>query len=142
MAPSSRLLAVALLSLIGSLAAARQDEHPFIMPGTAAKTVPAPTPWLTGEQLLRRLERAEHSAVMEYIKGVFDATESGLWCYTDRRHIRTPKLSPEAMRAQILAALRRLPTKRLQERAAVLIAETWQERWPCPPDGCCPGRGY
>jgi len=113
----------------------QEDEHPFVMPGTPAKTIPAPSPWLTGAQLLRQLELRDTGAV-QYLKGVYDATESGLWCYTDRRHVKLPKQSAESLRADAVAYLRQRPA-RLKERAAVLIVEMWQERWPCPPDGCC-----
>jgi hypothetical protein len=118
-----------------------QDEHPFVMPGTPVKTIPAPSPWLTGAQLLARLEKRDGEAVV-YLQGVFDATESGLWCYTDRRHVKLAKPAPEAVRTDAMAYLRRQPRAKLRESAAVLIVEMWQERWPCPPEGCCPGRGY
>jgi hypothetical protein len=114
------------------------DEHPFIMPGTPSKTIPAPAPWFTGAQLLQQLERGDTSTV-EYLKGVFDATESGLWCYTDYKPRPTPKQPPEAMRQQAVEFLRRLPRGRLKERGAALVIEMWQTKWPCPPDGCCPG---
>ncbi len=116
---------------------AQVDEHPLIMPGTPAKTIPAPSPWLTGEQLLRQLERPNETQAIQYIKGVFDATESGLWCYTARNHIRLRKQEPAVMRAETLAYLRKQPSKKLRDRAAVLIVQMWQERWPCPPDSCC-----
>ena len=117
---------------------AQDDEHPFIMPGTPTKTVPAPSPWLTGAQLLQQLERRDAGTV-EYLKGVFDATESGLWCYTDYKRRPTPKQSPGAMREQAIEFLHRLPRARLKERGAALVIEMWQTKWPCPPDGCCPG---
>lgn len=113
------------------------DEHPFIMPGTPRKTIPAPSPWLTGAQLLRQLEEGDDGAV-QYLKGVYDATESGLWCYTDHRQIKLRKQSPETMRAEAMAYLRKRSAVKLRERAAVLIVRMWGERWPCPPDGCCP----
>jgi hypothetical protein len=135
-----RVAAVAALALAAASvpASQAQDEHPFIMPGTPAKTVPAPAPWLTGAQLLQQLERRDVGTV-EYLKGVFDATESGLWCYTDYKPRPTPKQPPEAMREQAVEFLRRLPRARLKERGAALVIEMWQTKWPCPPDGCCPG---
>jgi hypothetical protein len=113
-----------------------QDEHPFIMPGAPAKTIPAPSPWLTSEQLLRRLEQGDDSAV-DYVKGVFDATESGLWCYTGRTHVKMRKQAPEAMRADAMAFLRQLPAAQRKDRASDQLVRMWQIRWPCPPDGCC-----
>jgi hypothetical protein len=116
---------------------AQEDEHPFIMPGTPPRTTPAPSPWRTGAQLLRQLEEGDDGAV-EYVKGVFDATESGLWCYTSRPHVKLRKQSPEAMRADALAYLRKLPAAKRKQRAADLLVRMWGERWPCPPDACCP----
>jgi hypothetical protein len=132
--------ALALMLAAASVPAsqAQDDEHPFIMPGTPAKTVPAPAPWFTGAQLLQKLERND-AGMVEYLKGVFDATESGLWCYTDYKPRPTPKQSPEAMRRQAVEFLRGLPRARLKERGAALVIEMWQIKWPCPPDGCCPG---
>lgn len=142
-APSNVLSAAAALALMlaASSAAVTQvpdDDHPFIMPGTPAKTIPAPSPWLTAGELLRRLEQGDAETV-DYLKGVYDATESGLWCYTDYKRRPTPKQSPEAMRRQAIAFLRRLPRARLKERGAAAVIEMWQTKWPCPPDGCCPG---
>lgn len=116
---------------------AQDDEHPFVMPGTPAKTIPAPSPWLSGEQLLRRLEQGDAGAV-EYVKGVFDSTESSLWCYTGRAHVKLRKQSPEAMRADAVAFLRKLPAAQRKERASDQLVRMWQIRWPCPPDNCCP----
>jgi len=137
--------------LAGASQAQNHDkEHPFRMPGTPAKVVPAPTPWMSGAQLLQQLDppvrTANRQATVDeatrYLMGIHDATESGLWCYTDGRPRPTPKQSPKTMRSSTLAYLRKLPAERLNEKAAVLIIRMWQEKWPCPPDGCCPGRGY
>lgn len=134
------LTALAMVLAAASVPAsqAQDDEHPFIMPGTPAKTIPAPSPWFTGAQLLQKLERGD-AATVEYLKGVFDATESGLWCYTDYKRRPTPKQSPEAMRKEAVEFLRGLPRARLKGRGAALVIEMWQIKWPCPPDGCCPG---
>jgi hypothetical protein len=113
------------------------DEHPFIMPGTPAKTIPAPSPWLTAGELLRRLEEGDAGAI-QYVKGVYDATESGLWCYTGRTHVKLRKQSPEVMRRDATAYLRKLKAAQRKERASDHLVRMWQERWPCPPDGCCP----
>jgi hypothetical protein len=141
--PSNLRRAAAVLVLMLAAASvpasqAQDGEHPFIMPGTPEKTVPAPAPWFTGAQLLRQLEQGDASMVY-YLKGAFDATESGLWCYTDYKPRPTPKQSPEAMRKQAVEFLHRLPRARLKERGGALMIEMWQTRWPCPPDGCCPG---
>lgn len=91
------------------------------MPGTPTKRIPAPSPWLNGAQLLRQLEQGDAGAA-QYLKGVYDATESGLWCYSDRRKVKLSKQSPEAMRTDAMAYLLRQPAAKLKERAAVLIA--------------------
>ena len=140
--PDPRRTAAAVALLLATVSdpavQAQEDEHPFIMPGTPAKTIPAPLPWFTGSQLLRQLEQDDAGAVL-YLEGVYDATESGLWCYTDSKRRRTPKQPPEAMRKEAVTFLRRLPRARLKERGAALVIEMWQTKWPCPPDGCCPG---
>lgn len=127
------------------------DEHPFRMPGAPEKTVPAPSPWLTGAQLLQRLDppavasasrQATIDGAISYLMGVYDSSESGLWCYTDNRPRPTPKQLPEAMRTSAVAYLRKLSPKGLQEKAAVLVVQMWREKWPCPPEGCCVARGY
>lgn len=127
-----------------------RNEHPFIMPGTPAKTIPAPTPWLTGDELLRRLDppadtpkrQSVIDAAVKYLMGVYDATESGVWCYTDSRPRPTPKQPPETMRTAAVAYLRKLPAQARQGKAAALIVRMWQQDWPCPPSGCYPGLGY
>jgi len=135
----SAAAALALMLATSSVAVTQvpDDEHPFIMPGTPAKTVPAPSPWLTAGELLRRLEEGDAGAI-QYVKGVYDATESGLWCYTGRTHVKLRKQSPEVMRRDATAYLRKLKAAQRKERASDHLVRMWQERWPCPPDGCCP----
>jgi len=139
MGAASNVRTAALIVALAAAAAAQgqDDEHPFIMPGTPAKTVPAPSPWLTAGELLRRLEQGDAGAI-QYVKGVYDATESGLWCYTGRTHVKLRKQSPEAMRRDATAYLRKLKAVQRKERASDHLVRMWQERWPCPPDGCCP----
>ncbi len=149
--PPAYLLAVSLALAASSQAQHHDhDEHPFIMPGTPAKTIPAPTPWFTGAQLLQSLDppvsapdrQALIAGAEKYLTGVYDATESGVWCHTDGRPRPIPKQPPEVMRKAAINYLRKLPVKRRQEKAATLLVDMWQEKWPCPPAGCCPGRGY
>lgn len=134
-----RHILVFIAAALALQAEAQEDEHRIVMPGTPTKTIPAPTPWLSGAQLLHQLEQREHAEAVKYVMGVYDATESGLWCYTDYKPRPTPKQPPEAMRKQAIEFLRRLPRARLKERGAALVIEMWQTKWPCPPDGCCPG---
>lgn len=145
------LIALLLVMPAGHAQDRQAEEHPFRMPGAPEKTVPAPSPWFTGAQLLQRLDppasagTARHAMVdgaMTYLMGVYDSTESGLWCYTDNRPRPTPKQSPEVMRTSTVAYLRKLSPKGLQEKAAVLVVQMWREKWPCPPEGCCVARGY
>jgi hypothetical protein len=140
-APSNVRRVAAVLALMLAVASvpasqAQDDEHPFIMPGTPAKTVPAPSPWLTSAQLLLRLEQGDPGAI-DYVKGVFDATESSLWCYTGRTHVKLRKQSPETMRTEAVAYLRKLPSALRKDRASDQLVRMWQTRWPCPPDNCC-----
>ncbi|NIA55930.1 hypothetical protein HAV22_20045 [Massilia sp. TW-1] len=137
MRSAAAALALMLAASSATMAQVPDDEHPFIMPGTPAKTVPAPSPWLTAGDLLRRLEQGDAGAI-QYVKGVYDATESGLWCYTGRTHVKLRKQSPEAMRRDATAYLRKLKAAQRKERASDHLVRMWQERWPCPPDGCCP----
>lgn len=151
-----RLIACSLAILSASAAVVSpvqehgHDGHPFVMPGTPAKTIPAPTPWLTGEQLLQRLDPPQGEPnrevrideAVKYLMGVYDATESGVWCYTDRRPRPTPKQPPEVMRKAAVNYLRKLPSQERQGKAAALMVRMWQQSWPCPPSGCCPGLGY
>lgn len=148
----TRHAALVLALALASLSQAQEPDrgHPFRMPGTPSKVVPAPAPWVTGGQLLQRLDppagapdrQATIREATTYLMGVYDATESGLWCYTDGRPRPTPKQSAERMRAATLTYLRKLPRKKLEDKAAALVINMWQYDWPCPPDGCCPGRGY
>lgn len=125
-------------------------QHPFVMPGTPAKTIPAPAPWLTGEQLLKRLDPPQNTPnrqptideAVKYLMGVYDATESGVWCYTDSRPRPMPKQPPEVMRKAAVAYLRKLQPQQRLGKAAALMVHMWQQSWPCPPSGCCPGLGY
>lgn len=129
-----------------TLAAAQHGEHPLVMPGTPEKVIPAPSPWLTGSQLLQQLDPPHNAPSREatireavrYMMGVYDVSESALWCYTDSKLRPTPKQEPEAMLKSAITYLRKQRAKELNGRAAVLIIRMWQERWPCPPDGCCP----
>lgn len=140
----------ALLLTAASTGHQSHDDHPFKMPDAPAKVVPAPAPWLTGAQLLLQLDPPASAPdrletirqASKYLMGVYDATESGLWCYTDGRPRPTPKQSVETMRTATLAYLRGLPRAKLSNKAAALVINMWQYDWPCPPDGCCPGRGY
>lgn len=150
---ASALFWLVLLVAPATLAGVRNHEpetHRFVMPGSPAKTIPAPTPWLTGEELLRRLDPpldiAKRQSIIDeavkYLMGVYDATESGVWCYTDSRPRPTPKQAPDVMRSATITYLRKLPAQARQGKAAALIVQMWQQDWPCPPTGCCPGLGY
>jgi hypothetical protein len=140
-------VASALVALISPPAeGAQHDEHPFVMPGPPQKVIPAPSPWLTGAQLLQQLD-PPHDApgreamireAVKYIMGVYDVSESALWCYTDYKLRPRPKQPPDIMRASAIGYLRKQPPNVLRGRAAVLIVQMWQSKWPCPPDGCCP----
>jgi len=125
------LLPVALLAALARPAQA-DDEHRPIPP------IPAAAPWITGAQLLQKLSRpAEAAAAEEYIRGTFDATEHSEWCYAGPNGKVLPKPRSADLQAQARAVLGALSADQLKRRAAKLLVESWQEKWPCPPNGCC-----
>lgn len=114
------------------LPAQADDEHRPVPP------IPAAAPWITGAQLLQKLSRpGEAAAAEEYIRGVQDATEHSEWCYVGRDGKPLPKPRSADLQAQVRATLGALPTEQLKRRAAKLLVESWQDKWPCPPNGCC-----
>lgn len=118
-------------ALAGAMAQA-DDEHLPIKP------IPAAAPWMTGAQLLQKLARPSDAREAEaYIEGIHDATEHKEWCHSDYSGRVTPKQRPTDMLAGILDGLRALPPAQLKRNAADLVVEIWQDKWPCPPDGCC-----
>jgi hypothetical protein len=120
------------LALALASAAYADDEH------LPVKPIPAAAPWLTGAQLLQRLGRpTEAAAAEDYIQGVHDATEHKDWCYAGPNGKPLPKQRPVDLQTRILAGLRALPQNQLKRNAAQLVVEIWQDKWPCPPDGCC-----
>jgi hypothetical protein len=121
-----------LLALALALPASADDEHRPIPP------IPAAAPWMTGAQLLQKLSRpAEAAAAEEYIRGAFDATEHSEWCYIGHNGKPLPKPRSTDLQAQVRDALGALPAEQLKRRAAKLLVEAWQNKWPCPPNGCC-----
>jgi hypothetical protein len=111
---------------------AHDDEH------RPVPRIPPVAPWLTGADLLRKLNTpADNASAADYIKGVHDATERRDWCYRspDRKPIVKPR--PADMLEMMRAALAALPPAQLQRNAADLLRQVWEEKWVCPPDGCC-----
>jgi hypothetical protein len=76
-------------------------------------------------------------AAEEYIRGTFDATEPGVWCHVGPNGKVLPKPRSADLQAQARAILGALPADQLKRRAAKLLVESWQDKWPCPPNGCC-----
>lgn len=121
-----------ILAITLTLPARADDEHRPVPPIQAA------TPWLTGFQLLQKLSRpGEATAAEEYVRGVYDATEHSEWCHVGRDGKLLPKPRSADLQAQVRAALSALPGDQLKRRAAKLLVESWQDKWPCPPNGCC-----
>jgi hypothetical protein len=126
-----RAILFAALALAG--VAFADDEHRPVPP------VPKVAPWLTGAELLRQLSTPAEARDAEiYIKGAHDATERKEWCFKDRSGRAPPKPRPADLQAFVREGLRALPPAELKRNAADLIIELWQDKWPCPPDGCCP----
>jgi hypothetical protein len=92
----------------------------------------AAAPWMTGAQLLRKLDNpAEAAEAIGYIKAVVDVTADREWCYSQARP-GSAQLQPA-----LTEKLRALSPAQAQRSAAALAVEAWRERWPCPAAGCC-----
>lgn len=127
-----RALLLMLMGIALALPALADDEHRPLPP------IQAEAPWMTGAQLLQKLARpAEAAAAEDYIKGVYDATEHKDWCHAGPDGKALPKQRSGDMQASVRAALGALPAAQLRRRAADLLLDIWQDKWPCPPDGCC-----
>lgn len=122
-----------LLALVFALTARAQDDEHRPVPA-----LPKVAPWMTGAELLRKLSSpAEaHDAEM-YVQGAHDASERREWCLADRSG-KVVKPRPPDLQAFVRNGLRALPVAALKRNAADLLIELWQDKWPCPPDGCCP----
>lgn len=124
-----------LLALALALAAhAQDDEHNRPVP-----ELPKVAPWMTGAELLRKLSSPTEAHEAElYIKGAHDASERREWCFADRTGKAPARPRPPDLQAFVRNGLRAMPAAALKRNAADLLIEMWQEKWPCPPDGCCP----
>jgi hypothetical protein len=124
--------ALMLLAFALAMPVRADDEHRPLPP------IPAGAPWMTGQHLLEKLSRpAEAAAAEDYIKGAYDATEHKDWCHAGPDGRALPKPRSGDLQLQARAALAALPAAQLRRNAAALLTEIWQEKWPCPPDGCC-----
>lgn len=109
-------------------------------------------PWVTGEQLLRKLEavkpqdvpwtpnsgvsREELAAMhthtnIEYVRGyieaLHDATEGKAWCYSDK--YQAP--NPETFWDESRWGLGRLTAAESKRSASELLPAIWRAKWPC-----------
>jgi len=124
--------ALILLGIALALPARADDEHRPLPP------IPVEAPWMTGTRLLQKLSRPAETAVTEdYIMGVYDATEHRDWCHAAPDGRALPKPRSGDMLAQARDGLRTMSADRLKGSAAVLLVEIWQDKWPCPSNGCC-----
>jgi hypothetical protein len=93
-----------------------------------------PFPWLTGEQLLQKLERpASASDPIEaaaYLQGVMDASADRGWCYS------ATKPGTALLQPALTDKLHALPSAQVKRSAAVLAIQAWREKWPCTAR-CC-----
>ena len=127
-----RALTFMLLGIALARPAHADDEH------RPLPSIPAEAPWMTGAKLLQKLSKpAEAAAAEDYIKGVYDATEHRDWCHAGPDGRALPKPRSGDMQVQVRDGLKAMSPDRLKRSAAVLLTEIWQEKWPCPPDGCC-----
>ena len=122
----------------------------FALPASAQHANVAP--WVTGEQLLRKLDAVSpqqvpwtpHSGVsreelaamhthtnIEYVRGfveaLHDATEGTTWCYSDK--YQTP--NPENFWDESRWGLGRLTAAERKRSAAELLPNIWRAKWPC-----------
>jgi hypothetical protein len=104
------------------------------LPAYAAPVGTHPFPWMTGEQLLRKLDRPasqiDAAATSAYLQGVMDATADREWCYS------ATKPGTNQVQPVLTDKLRALPPAQVRQSAAVLAVQAWREKWPCTA-GCC-----
>jgi len=107
----------------------------LMLPAFAGPPASHPFPWMTGEQLLRQLEQptsqADAAAAVAYLQGVMDASADRQWCYS------LTKPGTGLVQPALTDKLRSLAPAQAKQNAAVLVVQAWQEKWPCPPKGCC-----
>lgn len=106
----------------------------IVAPAFAAPVGTHPFPWLTGEQLLQKLERparpADPMEAVSYLQGVMDTTADREWCYS------LTKPGTALLQPALTDKLRALPPAEAKRSAAILAVQAWKEKWPCTA-GCC-----
>jgi hypothetical protein len=102
------------------------------LPAYAAPAPTHPFPWITGEQILKKLNTpAETAEAVAYLKGVMDATADREWCYS------LTKPNTALLQSALTDKLRALPPTQASDNAGVLAVSAWRSAWPCPDKGCC-----
>lgn len=131
-----RIAVLLFVAALSAVAHAQDDEH------RSPLQMPAAAPWLTGSDLLRKLNSpSETAAAIEYLKGIYDATEHKEWCHIGPNWQRLAQPRPLDLAAHVRSVLDRLPADQLKRSAGALVLEAWQDKWPCPSvegSGCCP----
>jgi hypothetical protein len=104
------------------------------LPVFAEPVATHPFPWVSGAELLRKLDRpasqAEATATSAYLQGVMDATADREWCYS------ATKPGTGLVQPALTDKLRSLPPAQARQSAAVLAIQAWREKWPCTAR-CC-----
>jgi hypothetical protein len=104
----------------------------LILPAYGAPVGTHPFPWITAEQMLRKLNSGTETAeAVAYLKGVVDATADRDWCYS-----RTKPGSAQ-LQSTLTDALRSATAEQLRGNAGALAVSAWKRAWPCPAAGCC-----
>lgn len=118
-----------------TVSAHADDEH------RAMPTIAKQTPWLSGAELLRKLNSpTDNASAQDYIRGVYDATEHHDWCAIGPDGKALPRPRAIDMQASVRAALALLPAAELKQNAAELLRLMWQDKSPCPTSAeCCDG---
>lgn len=95
------------------------------------------SPWMSGAQLLRKLDRpaspADAAEAVAYLQGVVDATADRLWCYS------ATKPGSAQLQPALTDKLRSLTSVQARQGAGALAVQAWAEKWPCRTQGCCHG---
>jgi hypothetical protein len=133
----------ALLLLAGAVALPAVAQHADALPWMTGERLvkllgnvnPATINWTADSPFRTRAAAAEYQDringefVHGYIQAVHDATEGKAWCWSEKY-----QPDPDELEADARHALQRMPESRLKRNAAVLIAEVWRNKWPCPAD--------
>jgi len=131
----------ALLFLVAAVALPAAAQHADVTPWMTGERLvkllgnvnPATVDWTSTSPFRNRATAAEYrdlangEFVHGYLQAVHDSTEGKEWCWSDKYQPH-----PNELEADARQALQRMSDTQLKRNAAVLIAEVWRNKWPCP----------